>query len=222
VAPIFSCVVPVVCWPPTLLASVLGGPFSNLIGLVASARGAGLDGTLRLVTCRGSPEEGSPEAPIVPRPLPLRDRQQQRARLVELGIQVVGVVEQQGLERLRHLGAVPLRPPLMRGDEVLEMEEAIGREDTERFRLPGHHLDPDHDVTEELPLSGVEDSGEALELSQFADIVQQSGADQQVAVQPDSGLEIVSGKSVACAGDRKRVLEQAVEVCVMIPLRGRV
>ena len=107
---------------------------------------------------------------------------------MDLGVEVVQVVQGDRLGRHRQLRAAEFVGAVMAQDHVLEPQQQFGGERLagqvrHLGRLLVQHLDADDEVADQLALVGVAENAVVAQLAHLADVVQENADQQQIAVQ---------------------------------------
>ena len=127
---------------------------------------------------------------------------------LDLSVERVQPIERERLGRGKALPGGRIGP-VVEDHAVLEREPALAVED--RRRVLGDHAQPELDVTQQLALAAALDLGAVGELAGLAEVVDDRGADQQVAIQ----ARVQRAQLERHGGHGDGVLEQAAEVGVM-------
>ena len=134
-----------------------------------------------------------------------------------LGIEVVEVVDGEGLRSLRLLQRAVFEFPMMAGDDVLDLQESRRGE---AGHLPRMAVDQQHtesDMAEELADVRVAEVACEAELLELADVVQDAAGDEDIAVE----AIVTISDSVRELDERQDVVEETADIGVVQALAGR-
>ena len=140
---------------------------------------------------------------------------------VDLGVDVVGVVDDQGLDRRRLLGGAELHLAVVGEDGVFQEEQGLVGEAGDVPRGVADHVAAQDDVADQGPVLGVLRLDRVVvQLAELADVVEDRRGDDHVAVdrrvQVVVVLAVVLRERHADPGDAPEVLDQATAVAVVV------
>ena len=136
---------------------------------------------------------------------------------VHLGVEVVHVVDDQGLQGLGPLGRTVFEDAVMAEDQVAELHGRLFGKIRDRRDLRVDHLHPHDDMADQPSRIAVLHDPIIGEFVDLPDIVEDPAGDQEIPVDP----RIMVRRPIEEADDRKGVFQKTADVDVMKPLGRR-
>jgi len=135
----------------------------------------------------------------------------------KLGIEIVEIVEDEGLADHGELGGAEFVLAVMADKEMLDDGFEFWRETFDGVHGFINGFKFHDDVAEELSFDGVADGAVVAELVEFADVVEDGGGKQEIEVE----LGIMRGGELGEAAKTEDVLEEAAKIRVVHDFGGR-
>src|SRR5208282_4893009 len=133
-----------------------------------------------------------------------------------LGIQVVEIVQHEGLGKHGQLGRSEIILPVMADDEMFEQSFQLRGEVRQFSELGLQHLQFDNHMAEELAARGIGKGAIVIQLLNLADVMQKRSRQQQIAVD----LGIIAADQIAGTEQGNDVIEESADVGVVKSLGG--